>query len=974
MTTNVSKKKTDEKALAITLSGGGFRATLFHLGVFLHLKNSGRLMEIDRVVAVSGGSILAGHLFVNWNEFIKRNRIVDVASELIQFLRTSPRDNVFVAWLWSFILPWRWTRKWRRSAILEREYQNLFGDAKIGGIDRDNLPEFIFVCSDSVRVERVLISTQSIRRVSIGQKKDIKEKEVVRTDGFPVSLAVASSSCFPPVFDRFVLSHKQIGLRFEEFKDVLHLNDGGVTGNLGIAAFLSTDSIEDLNLLVCDGGKALVDKPKRRSGGPDLDALQRTLDATWEDTVKAAGLGPPLKIVLSTRNDDDWALPFEIQTDLAGFRTDLDAPSWEECYALMRAGADSAVSAFAEGESAASKNEKLIQDVLKAAGCEETPIELEGKEFNSCGKRGYRRILLHATFLIATLMLCIPIACAAVFLGPGVFANQDLISNQNLVSNQDLFSDQDLSSNEKLSEKEANANTASYDRKKVLVSIASDFDRLATDEKVLARYFYLPTGPQNKPRESKRILDATLNMVSRNHVIAESHVVEGTPYAVRIQLDQLGWTPATWRLCINDYPYGIQSGILGGMQTATQELVVAVRSDWLTSKILNTEKYYQLASLPLEAKTFYKRFSYAKPKSRLAGILESEVTHNNRVVERSGSTASPFWLVHDFSSESKQHRHNILTHPLNTGEMQHKPSLTLAIFPLPNGFPGFYAHDDAGLRSQTVPRDIFKDSDLSIPALCISCHSAGLQPFINDFKQGTWPEFSEFTNEQLDEIKSTYLALEEQKHLFTADQSKLEHLHAIPSSYEYSKDVDLTMVAAELGFEPNSCRDRLIRIQNEYISGDIESIISGSKIRRSRFEEIFPMLVEGLNIGEPIVPKDVGVEEVFYFLIQPIENGSGPELDMLISGPLHAKDITVRVFIIGASESKLLVPTPYENTEDRQILHVGNDLFEKEQLGQVELIVSASFDGKLQDYLVRFIPKSNAAIERENSGDAEYNE
>jgi predicted acylesterase/phospholipase RssA len=50
----------------LALSGGGFRATLFHLGVIEHLRDASLLNGITEISSVSGGSIVAAHLVLNW--------------------------------------------------------------------------------------------------------------------------------------------------------------------------------------------------------------------------------------------------------------------------------------------------------------------------------------------------------------------------------------------------------------------------------------------------------------------------------------------------------------------------------------------------------------------------------------------------------------------------------------------------------------------------------------------------------------------------------------------------------------------------------------------------------------------------------------------------------------------------------------------------------------------------------------------
>ena len=53
-----SKGLTGMPRLGLALSGGGLRATLFHLGVVRFLRDAGLLRDITHIVSVSGGSIL----------------------------------------------------------------------------------------------------------------------------------------------------------------------------------------------------------------------------------------------------------------------------------------------------------------------------------------------------------------------------------------------------------------------------------------------------------------------------------------------------------------------------------------------------------------------------------------------------------------------------------------------------------------------------------------------------------------------------------------------------------------------------------------------------------------------------------------------------------------------------------------------------------------------------------------------------
>ena len=57
------------KKIGLALSGGGFRATLYHLGLVRFLRDAGLLSQVTHITSVSGGSIIAAHLALNWGHF-----------------------------------------------------------------------------------------------------------------------------------------------------------------------------------------------------------------------------------------------------------------------------------------------------------------------------------------------------------------------------------------------------------------------------------------------------------------------------------------------------------------------------------------------------------------------------------------------------------------------------------------------------------------------------------------------------------------------------------------------------------------------------------------------------------------------------------------------------------------------------------------------------------------------------------------
>src|SRR4051812_22804313 len=76
----------EQEGIALCLSGGGYRAMLFHVGAIIRLNELGVLPKLDRISSVSGGSITAGMLAVGWKKL--RFNVGGVAENL---------DECFVA-------------------------------------------------------------------------------------------------------------------------------------------------------------------------------------------------------------------------------------------------------------------------------------------------------------------------------------------------------------------------------------------------------------------------------------------------------------------------------------------------------------------------------------------------------------------------------------------------------------------------------------------------------------------------------------------------------------------------------------------------------------------------------------------------------------------------------------------------------------------------------------------------------------
>ncbi len=82
--------------LGLALSGGGFATTtLYHLGVVRYLRDAGQLQDVTDIASVSGGSILATHLVLNWDRYCgDDDQFAEAASEIVRFVKYDVRNRI----------------------------------------------------------------------------------------------------------------------------------------------------------------------------------------------------------------------------------------------------------------------------------------------------------------------------------------------------------------------------------------------------------------------------------------------------------------------------------------------------------------------------------------------------------------------------------------------------------------------------------------------------------------------------------------------------------------------------------------------------------------------------------------------------------------------------------------------------------------------------------------------------------------
>src|SRR3954452_23312050 len=127
------------KKIGLALSGGGFRATLYHLGLLRFLRDAGILPKVTHITSVSGGSIMAAHLAMNWDSYTGSPEEFDrAASQLLDFIRLDVRNRILRRFPMGLLVRWPRrllglsNRQLTRTGLLERQYeQHLYGDKSL---------------------------------------------------------------------------------------------------------------------------------------------------------------------------------------------------------------------------------------------------------------------------------------------------------------------------------------------------------------------------------------------------------------------------------------------------------------------------------------------------------------------------------------------------------------------------------------------------------------------------------------------------------------------------------------------------------------------------------------------------------------------------------------------------------------------------------------------------------------------------
>jgi predicted acylesterase/phospholipase RssA len=289
--------------VGLALSGGGFRASFFHIGVLARLADVDALRGIEVISTVSGGSIVGAHYYLLLGNLLRntpdgrinRGHYVELVRQLCEQFERGVRRNLRMRTLANLFSNLRmiFSNSYSRTDRLGHLYEaELYGQVADGhGNGRRKMPDLLVRPAGFTEPEFKPNIENWLRRAKVptlllnatclnsghswqftarsmgeppglvGAEVDANERyrrlwyghapnETLRS--FPLGNAVAASSCVPGLFEPLVLEKLYPGR-------TVRLVDGGVHDNQGVAGLLN----EACTLILCSDASGQMADEKR---------------------------------------------------------------------------------------------------------------------------------------------------------------------------------------------------------------------------------------------------------------------------------------------------------------------------------------------------------------------------------------------------------------------------------------------------------------------------------------------------------------------------------------------------------------------------------------------------------------------------------------------------------------------------------------------------------------------------------------
>jgi predicted acylesterase/phospholipase RssA len=341
--------------IGLALSGGGFRATLFHLGVVAAFRQLGQLKQVGVISCVSGGSILGAHVVLHWDRYIAADEesFNKVAGELVAITKADVRGQILRR------LPLK--RHVRFEHCLD---QFLYSKALLTATEGGERPVLVLNATDLRHgTAAAFIGGYFVPDVRKPVRED-RSSTAIDVGPFPLSSAVACSAAFPALFPERELSARDFAQPRKKWESGASLSDGGVYDNLGIQFFLGLRGKEVPELYYVSDAGAPFDYTAgitsnllsrvARVTNVQMDILRTAvLEEAGDSSIPVHQLSiadePRLRQEFGCENLLEGTPPREIVRRLQLVRTDLDEFTDLETDLLIRHGYTVAYKALTGG-------------------------------------------------------------------------------------------------------------------------------------------------------------------------------------------------------------------------------------------------------------------------------------------------------------------------------------------------------------------------------------------------------------------------------------------------------------------------------------------------------------------------------------------------------------------------------------------------------------------------------------------------
>lgn len=234
--------------LCLSLSGGGFRATLFHLGTLRRLNELGLISRAAAIASVSGGSIMAACLAdAMIDSPPTRGQPLTNFDALVAKVHALTSYNLRRTILLKKAEPWNWGHS--LPELMAKELEEHVTSRPLTALP--DTPRFLFTATDMVFGVDWIYSKDRAGDYQAGYK-------TAGLDSIMIAYAAAASACFPPVFAPLVplIKGSELkggaarGAEADQCRDRIRLCDGGVYDNMGLEPVWKNAE----TLLVSDAG------------------------------------------------------------------------------------------------------------------------------------------------------------------------------------------------------------------------------------------------------------------------------------------------------------------------------------------------------------------------------------------------------------------------------------------------------------------------------------------------------------------------------------------------------------------------------------------------------------------------------------------------------------------------------------------------------------------------------------------------